>query len=300
MKKLLFIASTPYTGSTLLSILLGSHSEIGTVSQMVGPVQGLKASEYTCSCGDTLTECSFWAHVRECFEHLTGRGFDLENFKTRFYSGENRFVRNILYRSLYSDRLEAMRDSIMPKPIRHKIGIWLENNEALMDSVLKVSSTGHFLDASKDPVRIKYLSKLKGYELIVLHVVRDVRGFVNSSRKNNNRRVEKSAIRWMIRHREIERLVKEAGVRYKLIRYEDFACDPKASIAAICRFAGIEMCDRINFEPKAQHLLGNRMRLKNDFKIRLDESWKVELTEMQKTAAYYISKKAMSHYGYEQ
>lgn len=63
MSKVIIIASTPYTGSTLLSILLGAHPSVSTISELTGVTPRVKIDEYMCSCGDRLLDCSFFQQI---------------------------------------------------------------------------------------------------------------------------------------------------------------------------------------------------------------------------------------------
>ena len=111
MKKVVLICSTPYTGSTLLAILLGAHKEIATISELTGVGQEYDALSYQCSCGEKLVDCSFYASVaREVL--LQGADFNYQDFHTRFYDGQNRILRNVLYRSLYSAFADRVRDRL--------------------------------------------------------------------------------------------------------------------------------------------------------------------------------------------
>jgi hypothetical protein len=57
--KIIVFASTPYTGSTFLSILMGAHSEISTISELTGLTPIADSEKYMCSCGSRLVDCQF-------------------------------------------------------------------------------------------------------------------------------------------------------------------------------------------------------------------------------------------------
>lgn len=65
--KLLYVASSSFSGSTLLAFLLNTHPDIFTVSEMEGWNYG-ENEEFSCSCGNTLEHCPFFNEVAHTFQ----------------------------------------------------------------------------------------------------------------------------------------------------------------------------------------------------------------------------------------
>lgn len=107
MKNFIFLASTPYTGSTLFSGLLGSHPDIATISELTGINPGLDPETYPCSCGAYLSECHFYQAVSREFLRKAGKQLSLRDFDVRYYKFNSRLLRNLCFRSLYNDTFEA-------------------------------------------------------------------------------------------------------------------------------------------------------------------------------------------------
>ena len=110
MTDLIYLASTPYTGSTLTSILMGSHPDIATISELTGVNASIDVTDYRCSCCNLLTECDFF---KEIGRRVTACGleFSYQDFRTTYQQG-NEFKQKLLYGSLRSNCLETIRDHL--------------------------------------------------------------------------------------------------------------------------------------------------------------------------------------------
>ena len=68
VKKLVYIASLGHSGSTLLDLVLGSHSKyigLGEIAQVLKDSKDdfLKTRKVRCSCGEFMNDCEFWSPV---------------------------------------------------------------------------------------------------------------------------------------------------------------------------------------------------------------------------------------------
>src|SRR5215210_3983823 len=54
---------SPYTGSTLLGMLLGNHPACASIGAATGLTARVDLSTYLCSCGAKFTDCGFWGRV---------------------------------------------------------------------------------------------------------------------------------------------------------------------------------------------------------------------------------------------
>src|SRR5687768_14901048 len=82
MTRLLYITSSSFSGSTLLTFLLAAHPRIATVGELKATSRG-DVDKYRCSCGAFIRSCPYW---RSLGEELGRRGvpFDVEDFGTHF------------------------------------------------------------------------------------------------------------------------------------------------------------------------------------------------------------------------
>ena len=63
MHEVIYIAGTPYTGSTLLSMLLNAHPQLVSIGEAEGPTRRTDRGSYVCSCESPIAECAFWQRV---------------------------------------------------------------------------------------------------------------------------------------------------------------------------------------------------------------------------------------------
>jgi hypothetical protein len=77
---LVYIMGHGYSGSTLLTFLLGSHPEIATVGEVgIAPKAKGKPEEFLCSCKAPIRECDFWQQVTR---GMKDRGYDFDVWET--------------------------------------------------------------------------------------------------------------------------------------------------------------------------------------------------------------------------
>lgn len=281
--RVLYVVGTGFTGSTLLSFLLNAHPEIATVGEATGPyAQWNDQRTYPCSCGKTLADCEFWGRVAA---EMQGRGFAFgpNRWGLDFQLARGRLARQLLSQSLRHGGLDALRDDLVLSvpACRRTLSEAARRNEALVASVLAVSGKRVFLDASKDPVRARYLLRLTGLDLRVLHLVRDAPGFVSSFVPNADGTLGRGIRYWnrMVGHanRLAARLPAD---RFLRVRYEDLCSQTDAELARIARFAGLApRPGPVDFRAPNHHVIGNRMRIAGSSEVALDERWRERLTD---------------------
>lgn len=296
---LAYVASPSYSGSTLLTFLLGAHPDIGTVGELKWGTIDL--ATYRCSCGELLRECSFWAAIAE---RMAARGlpFDLQrpatDFRCRGHLVADRLVRARVRNGLF----ETVRDTLV-----RQLPAWRRTwptvaavNRALIEITLDLQQARVFVDSSKDPVRVKYLAATGDYDIRVIHLLRDGRAVTNSSIKNKTEPADLAAREWARTHRQIERLGRHLGPeRLHRVRYEDLCADPGGVLDGTFRFLGLGPFDAVAaLESTPHHVLGNRMRLGNRSTIQLDEKWRTMLSREAWATFNRWAGSANRRYGY--
>jgi len=298
-----FMMAHSFSGSTLLSFLLGAHPEVATVGEMyIAP--GFDTDSYPCSCGAPIGDCPFW---REVSREMEARGvpFDIRTADTSFRTGGA--FEGLAHRLVTAEprgRLfEAARHAalrLLPRT-RREIQRRLRINETLVRAVTDLRGARTFVDASKRPGRLLLLRQIPSFDTRVIHLVRDGRGVTRSAVRNLGRKVEEGARSWAASLRSAERVEKRfSPERWLTVRHEDLCRDPEAELGRIFRFLGVDPGVRVqNFRAVEQHIIGNRMRLSATSEIRLDERWKTELTPDQIRAVERIAGAELRRYGYE-
>ncbi|MDO8480152.1 MAG: sulfotransferase [Candidatus Rokubacteria bacterium] len=301
MPTCLYIASPSFSGSTLLAMLLGGHPCVATVGEMKGGQEELLT--YACSCGDLFTKCSFWAHL---IAALKERGFvyDLSDRHTMpaFRMPESPIADRFMRRAYGSPAFEFLRSLVLhcwPGSMR-RLEYLRRYNQTFIELVLQFNSASVFLDSSKDPIRIKYLADIPSLQLQVVHLVRDGRGVVNSARKNLGMPAHEASVEWRETHLEIERVTKRfCDGRVLRLRYEDLCTDPDGVLTSIFAFIGVVGTIKASQAiERKMHVLGNRLRLKGVLPIRLDESWRHEMSGSDLAAFASLAGSLNNKYGY--
>jgi hypothetical protein len=297
-----YLTSTPFSGSTLFSFLAASHPGLATVGEMTGLVNSTDPELYECSCGRRIRNCPFWATVAEKMG-MKGHSFDPGCFDTRLVLGRRRWARRLLSGTLGSTKVEDVRD-FMLKALpaqRQRLQSLIVRNKALAWSILETTNKSVFLDASKSADAIRHFSREADMNFRVVHLVRDVRGFSCSRRKNKGERdFRKLAGLWVRAHSNIERQLKRLPPeRWLRIRYEDVCASPLETLNRFFQFCRLEpLGPGEPLAPREHHIVGNRMRLGNFSVIRPDDTWRRQLTLAEQDQIAAIASKMHLRYGY--
>lgn len=294
--QLLYITSTSFSGSTLLTFLLAAHPKLATVGELKATSMG-DVEKYRCSCGERIRACAFWLRLAARLEER-GVDFDVSRFGTHFRfrkagSLADRAVRGRVRGRLF-EAARALALRALPGAAGEFRGI-LARNRLLVDAICELRGTRVFLDGSKEPNRLKYLIGSGFWDVKAVHLVRDGRGLTSSRLRRllhrfpevKDRRpfVRRAAAAWRRVNTSCQRVLAslppEAWVR---VRYEDLCIDPKATLAPVFALVGERPPDTPeNFRSIEHHILGNVMRLRKG-RIALDERWRTDLSAAELAA----------------
>lgn len=301
MTTCLYIASPSFSGSTLLTMLLGGHRQIATIGELKGGQEDM--ATYGCACGELFARCPFW---QELIARLKDRGFvyDLSDRRTMpAFNMPDSFLGDKFIRCAFGSRhFEFVRDFMLAfwPGCKSRVEHVRRYTQAFIDVLFELTGGNVFVDSSKDPVRIKYLAAMPGLQLKVVHLVRDGRGVANSSRKNMRMTIEAAASEWSATQAEIERVTARfCPGRVLRVRYEDLCAEPERVVGRILEFIGVHGPYHINeAAEREQHVLGNRMRLRGVLPIKLDESWREQLSPDDLSAFERVAGRTNQMYGY--
>lgn len=304
MTDVLYITGHGYSGSTLLTFLLGSHPQIATIGEL-GIAEQAKGQttpeEYLCSCHAPVRECEFWRHVsREMAKR--GHDFDVWNSDLEFRAkcgGISDVILRAVQRGPALELARSVGVRVVPGA-RRELARVLSRIEALVDIVTRYKGSRVFLDSSKRPERAVFMRRIPSFDMRVLHLIRDGRAVSWSNMKNLSIGPEAAADSWLNDNIAAEKARRYFPKdRWMTLRHEDVCADPVGALSKIYSFVGLPSGTGIpEFRGVEHHVIGNRMRLSSTSEIRLDERWKTALTPEQMAV---IERKVMPlnrSYGY--
>lgn len=290
MVQCLYICGAGHSGSTLLDMLLGSHSRIASLGEIINLPMDL-ATNSPCTCGKTVRECDLWSKVVRTLESelgvdLTSDPYALNLGPIYAAHGDPRVTGGV-YRT--RRRLEAALHYIelrtgsfgLFRPLLPTLYKGLENNLRLYDLVGKQLGADFVVDSSKVYTKAIGLSKLAPERVKVLLLIRDGRAVYYSMRKRNFDR-NFSLDSWYKHFKRTLPLIETqvpAG-NALIVKYEDLARGPEQELRRICGFAGISFEPAmLDIKSKVHHNVnGNNMRFSTTSEIKLDTSWEAKLS----------------------
>lgn len=280
MIKFLYITSSSFSGSTLLSFLLNAHPEIATVGEMDGWNYGWN-EVFPCSCGAPLSECPFFRAIAAAFRSA-GLPFEPRDFGTRYRLVRNERLNRYLTAELpriKSTALETVRDQCVARvpPFARLFARQDRANLVFVQTALAASGGNVFMDACKSPYRLRHLRRIHALDIFVLHLVRDPRGVALSNMKKKGYDASLAIRLWLNEQAAICRIAAEFPKVIK-VYYEDLCEAVDGTLAAIHNFVGIRPRPTpADFKSVSHHILGNEMRLAAASAIVKDSRWAREL-----------------------
>ncbi len=306
--RVLYIMGSGHSGSTVMDTVLGNHAGaegVGELARLPGRVW--PNNEY-CACHEHAHTCRFWQEVWRRWENRIG-----SDRAGEYAQLEDAVVNGDVHRSpkprfgLHAPDVESPR-----------FQRYAEATRELFRAISAVSGKPIVVDSSKLVNRAFVLSHIDGIDLTVIHLVRDVRGFVWSLRKRftkdakagveadiASRPVWRSAMRWLVVNRRADwvrsQLPRDRSV---VVRYEDLIACPRDTLGRIGVVLGADLDDvGVKVESSAplsvgHTIAGNRLRMSGSVTLALDEEWRRKMPATGRWLARGIGAPLMSRYGY--
>ena len=304
MTKLAYILAASHSGSTLLSMLLGSHPQIATVGELKLSASAMgDLDRYRCSCGKFIQQCYFWQKVKQGMARR-GFEFDLADAGTDYRAVKSRYARRLLrplHRGIF---LEGLRDGALGICLtwRRQLPEIQERNAALASTVSEITKAEVIVDSSKIALRLKYLLRNTKLDIRVIRLIRDgravaltymdparfadakdpaLRGGSGGQRKSQRLPMAQAAYEWRRCNQEAEDVLRGLGPSQWIeVRYEELCRDTEKTLRRLFEFLGLEPSERVQeFRMVEHHVVGNGMRLDTTSRVSLDERWRSVLTE---------------------
>jgi len=302
-RRLVYILSPSYSGSTLLTLLLAQHQDIATMGELKATAMG-PIENYRCSCGELIEACDFWQQLQLSVKKQN-KAFSLQNFGTHFGSA-SLFSDRILRAQVRGPIFESIRQVGLSLPgVAAEFQQIIENNQYFIEQTCRLQDKSIFLDGSKDPHRLKYLMQSNLWDIKVIRMYRDGRAQSNSQRKKGYHGGDyasachewKSTIAQM--HEVSALLPKDDLIT---IKYESLCADPNAVMESLWQFLDIPSMEQdwssVDLRQTPHHIIGNSMRTKSQISIKVDDAWKETLSDDDLTAFNNIAASTNHQLGY--
>ena len=285
----LYILSPGHSGSTLLNLILGSHSRAIAVSELTHLPKNIERNE-PCTCGLPVGECPHWQGVARCAADQLG--FDILREPRQLELGfigapEGAYRGNSLYRLAWRIRRMAVYASqwvgvSLPGFMQRKFSLGIRHRLALYDAVREASGASVVVDASKGYIPGVATYQMRPQRTRFILLTRDGRAVFYSNLKRGFGR-DYSLRAWRNYYRRgLPVIARRIDPQHVIaVRYEDLATNPEREARRVCEFAGLE------YEPgmldtgaKQHHITsGNDMRKRTGTGIALDTKWRTALQE---------------------
>lgn len=253
--RVIYIAGTSHSGSTLLDLMLNAHPEIVSVGEMLKlnrqltPGHRGKKGYAPCSCGaPSLWDCPFWSRVNARLEQSHGKS--LADFDVQDYG--------------------ALDGTSAP-------------NAAVFKAIAEVSGAKFVVDSSKIPRRLAHLMQLDELDVFPLHLVRDPKGQIYSVMRKHGGFLG-PLLRYELVHAQIRKTLR--GRPHAVVRYEELVTDPERALTEILAPLGLRFdAAQLAWAEAEKHIVaGNHLRRQSDSALVLDNKWEQGLRPAQKLA----------------
>jgi hypothetical protein len=303
--KILYIAGWGRSGTTLLDNVLGQVPGWVSTGELHNVWQRGLIDDRNCGCGQQLRSCPVWQQVFQA-------GFggidqvDPHRAVDAISSIRTREIRRVV-RMLHSG---TMLDQCAYAPFM----------KGLYDGIVAATEAQVIVDSSKFPVDPVVAAGLPGYDVYVVHMVRDPRAVAFSWQRRKQvadkqreqgllKRVGlvRSTVVWQVFNAVIARKVRPAvgPDRYLRVQYEHLAAEPKAVLDTVLEFAGEGAAPRPAFDGNVVDLQpthtasGNPNRfMSGPTKITADAEWHQAMPSRRKLAVSALAYPTLRSMGY--
>jgi len=262
-----FVLCPSFHGASLLAILLNNHPSVLSLGD-TAPTRA--TTDLSCSCGSIIKDCEFWKLIYSTQRPYNHARSDyiiplLPNLETKNIERINRLNEN--YRKLFAPwRLFPFAGGNFKKSV-----------DLFTKTALNFHDKSIFVDGTKDINRCLSIKNITNKKIKVIHLIRDPRGYLRSLRKNTPQKkidLKNASNMWKGFHSlALHFFPQMQNCRYLPVYYENLALRPGPEMERIFDFLGVPYHDIFNKPESPHHLIGNRMIVSFDGKIRQDMEW---------------------------
>ncbi len=258
----IYILGTAHSGSTLLDVILGSHSDVISTGELWAFPYWIQNNR-NCSCGRPILECPHWGGVLE------------------------RLNREGEWNSGVVSKLKELRELGVLWKMRSAFGVGVSLNleqlkeyalkeSALFEAIAEQSGVRYIVDSSKRLDRLQKLFFSGCFRIKIIHLVRDGRYAVDATRRAAKRRASRtgkkqprrfSSALWIYSGWAITMLAQLGFLKrvdpsnYLRISYEELAMYPHRTVKRLCDFL------KIDFQPEVLNPSSPRYLFKQEHHV---------------------------------
>jgi hypothetical protein len=299
--KILFIGGNGRSGSTILGRVLDEAADC----LFVGELDRIWAQQEIgriCACGKPYRECALWSPV---FERAFG-GFG---------------VIDAAQMQVYQRKLSQDYGALVFRYDDWSKQTWVKEYQSIIErlyrAIWEVSGCRLLIDSSKGGAYSHFLSRIPGFDLHFLHLIRDPRAVLSSyvefwgSRNiHGYRRITlKTILAWNKTQllMEIWGRFLRGRAHYRQMYYETYLARPQANTQAIFDFVGLpEQARSISFKDEKtvylqpSHSTGGNARSNavGDIVLKPNNSYRTALSVLDRRTAVMLSLPLMIRHGY--
>lgn len=238
--KVLYIAGSTRSGSTLLARLLGEINGFINVGEALRWIFNIRRMprEIPCGCGNPVFECPFWADIADGIENSSIQEFGTKAIRIRY--------------------LPLLMSPIKPPKFQEKWNNLLSLTEKLLEDIIVKSDARVIVDSSKNPANAYVLSNIAKVQLYIVHSIRDPRGVVSSWSKHKSYLGSfptSTVTWWWLSYNLSAEILRAYAKKFISVRYEDFVQSPEKTLGKIIRDID-EAPDGVNFIKENQAQVG--------------------------------------------
>ena len=266
--KLIYILGSGHSGSTLLDLILGSHSQVESVGEILhyakyfGQNSTFTYRRRVCSCGLHVEKCEYWAKINKSIENSIG-------------------TTDVSLRTKSQPEFDA-------------------NNYAVLNSILSVAGKEFICDSSKNRLRLLQFLRSDYFNTYIVHLIRDGRSVQYSYQKRKGKFSFNEVFRWSNANLRSYLMFRSLS-HYQIVRYEDIVANPAKVISKIMNKVDLvyEPDQIISWSDRPRHNLGGHgVRGRKNQQISHETNYLTELTSKEWLLGTALALPALVFWGY--
>ncbi len=302
--RIVFIGGYARTGSTLLDRLLGQMDGFVSLGELRRVWDRCFLGNQLCGCGRPFHECPFWQGVAD----RAFGGFDGVDAKRVLQSKTS--VDNFWH-------IPRILSGGWTAGYRRRMRTYQQALQTLYAAIRDESGARYLIDSTKDPQHAYILRTIPGFDVRVLHLVRDSRAVAHSWRRIRRRPeiywrdqnmarfpVTRTALAWDLTNAATEGL-RTLGQPYAMVRYEDLIAEAAKELDRACRELRLGPVDlsflqggTVELAP-SHTVAGNPGRFEvGPIALRADDEWRSQMSTLDRSIVTVLSWPLLRRYGY--